>query len=220
MPLVRRTSRAVAFTDRGEEFLDRARALLRAAHAAERSVHDEAPGGVLKVSVPVPMGRLLSGSVIARFGQRMPNVRLEINLDDARVDLVRQGFDLAIRGGPLADSTLIARRLTSASLWLYASARFRADRLEDIPLVAGPPTRLGCAAPRSTRGRPRSWWTIVSPSPAPWSGAQALLSYRRSWDSPCARPARSTAWVPPRWFPCPCTPSTTILSGTTSASRR
>ena len=54
------------------------------------------------------------------------------------MDLVKERFDLAIRGGPLADSTLIARRLSSASLWLYAAARYRHDRLEDIPFVAAP----------------------------------------------------------------------------------
>lgn len=140
--LVKRSSRTVALTEQGKEFVVRARAILTAAHAAHRAVHAESPGGSLRVSVPVPMGRMLAGPVISRFRQRLPSVRLEIRLEDSRVDLVKEGFDLAIRGGSLTDSSLIGRRLTSASLWLYASARFHGDRLSDIPLVISPGDEL------------------------------------------------------------------------------
>lgn len=136
--LVKRTARTIALTDAGEEFADRARSLFSAAHAARAAVHDEAVGGTLRVSVPVPMGRMLAGPVIAGFRRQLPQVRLEVRLQNERVDLVEQGIDVAIRGGRLRDSDLIARRLSSASMWLYAAIRYRGEALAAIPLIASP----------------------------------------------------------------------------------
>lgn len=136
--LVKRTTHGVALTDAGEEFATRSRQLLSAAHAAQIAVHSDAPAGLLRVSVPVPMGRMLAGPVIARFRRRLPLVRLEIRLENARVDLIEEGIDLAIRGGALKDSDLLTRKLSDASMWLYVSTRFREEPLGEIPLIASP----------------------------------------------------------------------------------
>ncbi len=115
--LFKRTTRRVALTEFGAAFSLRAREILVVVEVARLATHSRAPGGALRVSVPVPLGRMLAGPVIAEFRRRLPGVRLEIKLQNDRVDLVRDGFDLAIRGGPLPDSELLARKLSTASMW-------------------------------------------------------------------------------------------------------
>lgn len=136
--LVKRTTRTVALTPAGLAFAERVRDVLRSADAARHSVEAGATGGVLRVSVPLPMGRLLVGPVIARFRQRMPGVRLEVKVQGEPADLVRDRFDLVLRGGPLPDSALHARRLSSATVWVYASARFKGAAPASVPFLAAP----------------------------------------------------------------------------------
>lgn len=137
-PLVKRTTRSVALTETGQAFHVRVKEILALLQTARLAAQSEVPGGTLRVSVPVPLGRMLAGPVIAQFRRRLPGVRLEIKLQNERVDLVRDGIDVAIRGGALPDSELLARRLSTASMWLYASARFRGEAPERIPLIASP----------------------------------------------------------------------------------
>ncbi|MDP1919050.1 MAG: LysR substrate-binding domain-containing protein [Myxococcales bacterium] len=136
--LFKRTTRSVVLTESGKAFGVRVREILTVVKAAQMGMLSEVPSGLLRVSVPVPLGRMLAGPVIAEFRRRLPGVRLEIKLQNERVDLVREGFDLAIRGGPLPDSDLLARKLSTASMWLYASARFRGEATERIPVIASP----------------------------------------------------------------------------------
>ncbi len=133
--LVRRTTRTATLTERGKAFHVAALALLATAREARDAATGDAPGGTLRVSVPVPLGRLLGGRVIAAFRRDLPGVRLEISLDNARVDLVAGRFDLAIRGGALPDSSLIARRLARVPMWLYASAAFADCDAAQVPIV-------------------------------------------------------------------------------------
>ena len=137
-PLVRRTTRVLVLTPKGAQLARRARSLLAQADAARLALLPDTPGGVLRVSAPVPLGRLIGGAVVARFVRRLPLVRLEVLLSNTRVDLLRDGVDVAIRGGELPDSGLIARRLASSSLWLYASAAFADAELGELPLVVAP----------------------------------------------------------------------------------
>lgn len=136
--LVARTTRHAALTDRGRAFHAQVREVLAAVRSAQMVARADAPTGTIRVSVPVPLGRMLGGRVIAAYRQRLPQVRLEVALQNHRVDLVRDRFDLAIRGGPLPDSELIARRLASAPLLLYASPAFTEVELADIPIIAAP----------------------------------------------------------------------------------
>jgi DNA-binding transcriptional LysR family regulator len=75
----------------------------------------------------------VGGSVIAAFRARLPGVRLEVLLQNDRVDLLKDRIDVAIRGGALPDSSLVARRLAAVPLWLYAGSTGA-----DGPLVAAP----------------------------------------------------------------------------------
>ncbi|MFZ5438815.1 MAG: LysR family transcriptional regulator [Myxococcota bacterium] len=136
--LVKRTTRSVALTPAGLAFAERVREVLRAVEGARQSVETGASGGSLRVSVPVPMGRLLVGPVIAKFRERMPGVQLEVKLQSEQVDLVRDRFDLVLRGGPQPDSGLRARRLSATSVWVYASARYRRVDPRRVPLLVAP----------------------------------------------------------------------------------
>lgn len=137
-PLFKRTTRSLALTEAGKAFHQRVQEILAAVQTARLAAHTEVPGGLLRMSLPVPLGRLVAGAVIAEFRRRLPCVRLEIRLQNERVDLIRDGIDLAIRGGPLPDSDLVARRLSTASMWLYASARFRGESPALVPVIAAP----------------------------------------------------------------------------------
>lgn len=136
--LVKRTTRSVSLTPAGLAFAERVRDVLRATEGARQSLHAGASGGRLRVSVPVPMGRLLVGPVIAKFREHMPGVKLEVKLQGEQVDLVRDGFDLVLRGGPLPDSGLKVRKLSAATVWVYASARFKGDEPRRVPFLAAP----------------------------------------------------------------------------------
>jgi DNA-binding transcriptional LysR family regulator len=84
------------------------------------------------------MGRMLAGPIIAAFRRRMPGVQLEVKLQAEQVDLVRDRFDLVLRGGALPDSALKARRLATAKMWLYCSARHQEEPLTALPFIAAP----------------------------------------------------------------------------------
>lgn len=134
-PLIRRTTRSATLTERGRAFHAAAQRVLSAARDARSAATGDEPGGTLRVSVPVPFGRLVGGSVIAAFRREMPRVRLEIDLDNSRVDLVAGRYDLAIRGGALPDSSLLTRRLARVPMWLYASARHAKTPPEALPVI-------------------------------------------------------------------------------------
>lgn len=136
--LVLRGPRQVTLTERGRAVHAQLQPLLAAVRALRATATDETPGGTLRVSVPIPFGRLVGGAVIARFRACMPGVRLEVLLQNARVDLQRDRIDLALRGGALPDSSLIARHLARVPLWLYAGARFAGREPAECPLIAAP----------------------------------------------------------------------------------
>jgi DNA-binding transcriptional LysR family regulator len=70
-----------------------------------------APRGRLKVSIPTVIGRRVVVPALPRFIDEYPDVELDISLDDRKVDIIEEGYDLAIRLGALNDSSLIARKL-------------------------------------------------------------------------------------------------------------
>jgi DNA-binding transcriptional LysR family regulator len=112
--LINRTTRRMALTDEGKLYLEHvARGLdaLKDADAALSPVR-QAPGGTLRVAAPMTVTLMRLSSVIPEFLSRYPDLRLDLHLDDRRVDIVQEGFDLAIRGSDkLEDSSLIARKL-------------------------------------------------------------------------------------------------------------
>jgi DNA-binding transcriptional LysR family regulator len=126
--LLHRTTRRLSLTDEGEVFHGRCAALLAGLDEAEAEITSRTgeATGLLRVNVPVSYGLLRLAPLWGGFLARHPKVSLEVTLSDRVVDLVEDGYDLAVRIGLLGDSTLVSRRLGSASLALCASPGYLA----------------------------------------------------------------------------------------------
>ena len=114
-PLIQRTTRRLHLTPVGEGYYQRAVAILDALAEADRSVKDltTTPRGLLRVASPMSLGLTDVTPAIADFLVQYPDVKLELEMSDRAVDVVREGFDVCIRGGgALADSSLVAKKLT------------------------------------------------------------------------------------------------------------
>ncbi|MGU7772686.1 LysR substrate-binding domain-containing protein [Burkholderia sp. MR1-5-21] len=111
--LLLRNTRNLAVTESGHEFYARAQRILAEVADAEQamSVRSTELHGSLKISAPLSFGITHLSPLIAEFLAAHPAVRLNLDLTDRRVDLIGEGFDFALRIGPLEDSTLVARPL-------------------------------------------------------------------------------------------------------------
>jgi DNA-binding transcriptional LysR family regulator len=111
--LLQRTTRQLALTESGKGFYERVVAILASVDEAEAWVSRRAAAarGVLKVSAPTSFGRMHIAPHLVEFMRVYPDITLDLNLSDAFVDIVGEGFDVAIRIADLADSSLVARRL-------------------------------------------------------------------------------------------------------------
>ena len=128
--LLQRTTRKLSLTEIGQVYYERCQRIVTDIAAAEQLVSDmqTTPRGLLKVTAPVDLGAFRLGELTARFLASHPDIHIHLDLSDRVVDLVEDGYELAIRFGPLPESTLIARRLAGASAGLYAAASYLAAR--------------------------------------------------------------------------------------------
>ncbi|MDX1599745.1 MAG: LysR family transcriptional regulator [Marinobacter sp.] len=126
--LLHRTTRRMSLTDEGEVFYFRCKELLSAVEEAEAELDSRSGNarGLLRINVPVSFGIGHLGPLWGEFHQQHPDVQLDINLADRIVDIVEEGFDLAIRIASLPSSTLISRRLASTRILLCASPDYLA----------------------------------------------------------------------------------------------
>lgn len=111
--LLNRTTRKLSLTSAGEELYQKASVLLTDLLEAEQKVSDEqvSLSGRLKIAAPLSFGYRHLSSAISEFVTEHPDIDISLDLNDREIDLVAEGFDLAIRIGELSDSTLIARKL-------------------------------------------------------------------------------------------------------------
>lgn len=111
--LLNRTTRKVILTDIGRVFHERCTRILEELEDAEAAVTSlqTSPRGRLRMSVPMSFGVRYIAPYLADFMAQYPELEVEVDFSDRRVDLVDDGYDLAIRIGRLADSSLIARKL-------------------------------------------------------------------------------------------------------------
>jgi DNA-binding transcriptional LysR family regulator len=124
--LLHRTTRRLSLTEAGSVFYEgcqRAIAEVTAAEAAVASLTDE-PRGRLRVSAPLSFGLRHLAPALESFMARYPNVRVDLSLNDRRVDLVEEGFDIGLRIGAPEDSSLIARRLAGITRVLAAASGY------------------------------------------------------------------------------------------------
>lgn len=124
--LLRRTTRQVALTDAGRLYLEQARAAFVLLADAERDMQGQAGEltGRVRLSVPTSYGHFRLPPVLAAFARQYPQVAVELNITNRNVDLVAEGFDLAIRLGHLPDSALVARKLADEALCLVAAPAY------------------------------------------------------------------------------------------------
>jgi DNA-binding transcriptional LysR family regulator len=125
--LFERGSRRLRLTDDGRGLAERAREVVRLADEAVRALHDTAmePSGTLRLTTTHTVAEHMLGDVVRTFLERWPSVRLELYLTERHVDLVEEGFDAAIRAGPLpAAGGLVAARLGPARLRYVASPSY------------------------------------------------------------------------------------------------
>lgn len=111
--LLNRTTRQISMTADGAAYYERCLRILADVRDAEDSLSSThaSPSGRLRVDVPTGLGRHLILPALPQFFERYPGIELEVGCSDRPVDLIEEGVDCAVRGGALADSTLIARRI-------------------------------------------------------------------------------------------------------------
>jgi DNA-binding transcriptional LysR family regulator len=126
--LLMRSTRRLAITEFGEQMLDYGKRLSEETEAASAmALHrQELPRGLLRVSMPPDFADLDLTPLLLRFAASYPQVRLELDLSPRRVDLVSERFDLAVRVASRLpdDNTLVARKLGTLQLHLYASPAY------------------------------------------------------------------------------------------------
>jgi len=124
--LLHRTSRSITMTPEGAAFYERCRQIVADLEDAGQllSRAQEAPRGLLRVTLPLSVGRLHLARALPEFARRYPDVRVEASLTDRRVDLVEEGFDVAVRMGRPPDSRLVARQLATGVLTTCAAPSY------------------------------------------------------------------------------------------------
>lgn len=137
--LMNRTTRTLNLTDEGAIFLRQARIGLEALELATDSVvaARSTPTGKVRISTSVAFGHEQLAPILPGLLERYPGLSAEVDFDDRLIDLVHGGYDMAIRGGTIADSSLVARKICRLNLVLVASPSYLAtrgvpNRIEDL----------------------------------------------------------------------------------------
>lgn len=128
--LLSRTTRRVALTEVGTLYYQRVRALLDELDGASQEASNFAtsPQGLLRVSLPITFGRRWVAPLLPAFIARHPKIRVDVRFADRYVDVVAEGFDVAIRVGVMRDSTLVAKQIAPFRNRLYAAPSYIASR--------------------------------------------------------------------------------------------
>lgn len=130
--LIHRTSRSFVLTDVGRDFYDHARAAVIEAQAAESVVQRRQvePAGTVRITASVPVAQFHLAGLLPALARAYPKLDLQLHVTDRIVDLVREGFDIAIRShfAPLPDSDLMQRRMAAERITLVASPDYLVRR--------------------------------------------------------------------------------------------
>lgn len=134
--LLHRSSRRFTLTDVGRDVHEHARAVMIEAEAAESVVHQRLaePSGTVRITASVPTAQFQLAERLPVLARRHPKLRLQLHVTDRFVDLVQDGFDIAVRShfDPLPDSDLVQRRMTEEHIALVAAPRYLAQRGEPL----------------------------------------------------------------------------------------
>ena len=167
--LLRRTTRRAALTEEGQAFLQRTRAILASIDDAEEQMaaRRQQPAGRLRVNAATPFMLHAVVPLVPAFRLAYPQITLQLDTDELNIDLLERRTDVAIRIGPLQDSTLHARPLCTSRLRVLASPDYlaRAGKPKSVADLAGH-TLLGFNQPESLnrwplRGAHGDEWAIL-----------------------------------------------------------
>lgn len=124
--LLNRTTRRLSLTDEGRAFHEHCRRILDEARDAVDAldIHDSTPRGVLRINAPMSFGTMHLGPAVADFMALYPEIEIDLELNDRQVNIVDDGFDMAIRIAQLPDSSLIARRIAPCRRVVVASPAY------------------------------------------------------------------------------------------------
>ncbi|MCC4833979.1 LysR family transcriptional regulator [Shewanella sp. 10N.7] len=121
-----RTTRKVSLTEEGQVFYRHCRQVIDGLEEAERAITSlqNKPQGLIKLTAPVTYGEKFIMPIVTDYMQQYPDVEVICELTNRQLDLVEGGYDLAIRLGRLADSSMMAKRLTSREQFVCASPEY------------------------------------------------------------------------------------------------
>nr|BFE95938.1 LysR family transcriptional regulator [Pseudomonas brassicacearum subsp. brassicacearum] len=128
--LLNRSTRRLDVTPLGQRYYEAALRLLNEVEQVEQGISGQTsePRGTIRLSAPLSFAVAHLGSLLPLFLQRYPGVSVEVDLSDRSVDLLGEGYDLALRIGVLEDSTLIARRIATIERVYCASPTYLAQK--------------------------------------------------------------------------------------------
>jgi DNA-binding transcriptional LysR family regulator len=161
--LIERTTRHQRLTEAGQEFLTRAEAVIAATEALADVSASGPLSGRIRLSAPTTVGIRRLPAVIARFTAANPGIIFEMSLTDRRVDLIAEGFDLSVRVGTLASSSMLARRVGTYRFACCASPDFL--RRHGTPRHPTDLERARCIL--NLNITPRNRWTFHDAAGAP-----------------------------------------------------
>ncbi len=125
--LLQRTTRALTLTEAGREYFAQAGRGLAAVNEAANAVSrlGKEPRGVVRVTAPMDLGTFAMADTLARFSAKYPRIHIDLSLTGRRVDLIAEGFDVALRAASrLTDSSLIATKVGSTDFGVFASREY------------------------------------------------------------------------------------------------
>ncbi|MFT3763881.1 MAG: LysR substrate-binding domain-containing protein [Pseudoxanthomonas sp.] len=173
--LLRRSTRRLGLTEAGQQYLEQSRHAFALLDEAERALQGqrERLAGRVRISAPTTYGHYRLPQRLREFAQNHPQVEIELEIGNRNVDLVAEGYDLAIRGGELPDSGLVARKLEEASFCLVAAPAYLQRR--------GVPRRIADLAAHDciafimpSTGRAMPWRLRDGDAESEWTCSPAL----------------------------------------------
>jgi len=167
--LMRRTTRRLSVTEAGTLYLEQARSAFGLIADAERAIQGQGGelSGTIRISAPTTYGHYRLPGLLRPFMERHPKVMIELSISNHNVDLVEEGYDMAIRLGELADSGMAAKRLGDADVCLVASPDYL--RRAGTPMALEDLARHACLPfTMPSTGRLSPWLLRVGGKDVDW----------------------------------------------------